>query len=219
MTNVIDEYEILEEIATSLRNTNILTTTERNVTTEEITGTINSTTLHPTRTDIKNIRYILVNSTTLTPYTDYTIDYDSDSGNVNQITFTTLQNGDYNVGYDYGVDHIHVDYAKNHLSIESFPRIGMGVIDIATEPGGWGNVNKNRVDISIIAYAPSKKKVRTMIKNIRTWMIDNQNRLYNLKLIKPVLQGPIGPGDFPKVKDKIFQQNIDLRSTLNYEKN
>ena len=115
MTDVLNEYEILEELSVGLRNADILTTTERNVTTENITGTINGTSLAPTRTDIKNVRFITVNSTTLTPYTDYTIDYDSDSGSINQITFTSTQNGNYVVRYDYGSDRIHPDYARPHL--------------------------------------------------------------------------------------------------------
>lgn len=219
MTEVLDEAQILQEVVVSLRNADILTATERNVTTEVYSGSINSTTLGLARTDIKNIRHITINSVTLTPHTEYAVEYDGEGANVNVITFATSQSGTYNIAADYGTDHIHVDYAQNHLAIDSFPRIGTGIIDIGSEPGGWGNVNKNRVDLSIIAYAPSKKKVRNMIKSIRTWCVQNQNALTQLKLIKPVLQGPMGPGDFPKVKDKIFQQSFDLRSTLNYEKN
>jgi hypothetical protein len=125
----------------------------------------------------------------------------------------------YSVQYDYGPDHIFAGYPRRDISISGFPRISVEFVDVASEPGGFGNVNENRYDITILVQDSEKKDVRSYTKKIREWIVGNQNSLRYLKVIKPTLVGPIGIAEFEKFKDRIFQQNSDFRSSFNLEVN
>ncbi len=214
----LDENNILLELCMKLRNADIFTITQRGVTTTTKTGTYTNATSDTINvSNVKNIRSIVVASITLTYGQDYTIDLDSSSTCV--ITYIAAQNGAYTITYDYGTDKIWNEYPREDLTLTSFPRIGMGILSIQSDNGGFGNVNLNRYDISIVTYEANKENLANYTKAIRTWIINNQNNFYYLKLVKPKLQGPIIPGPFEKVKNKIFQQNLDIMSSLNLEIN
>jgi hypothetical protein len=117
------------------------------------------------------------------------------------------------------VDKIFPSYPRSDLTINSFPRIAVEFLSVSSEVGGMGNVNQNRYDLSITVYDFKKEDIRTYIKNIRSWLITNQNAFYYLKVVKPTMQGPIVVGRFDKVHDKIFQQNLDFSSKFNLEIN
>jgi hypothetical protein len=211
----LNQEDILSEVVVGLRNADIFTTTQRNVTTAAQTGSIAGTTITINRSNVKNVRSITIGSTSLSFGSEYTVNYDS--SNTCVVTFAGTQTGSYSVSHDYGSDKIFSGYPRNDISIDSFPRIAVEFIDISSEIGGVGNVNQNRYDISIVCYDPKKEEVRRYITAIRQWIIDNQNSLYYSKVIKPTLIGPIVIGDFEKFKDRIFQQNIDYRSIMNLE--
>jgi hypothetical protein len=219
---VLDQNEILEEVVVGLRNADILSTTQRSVTTVSDTGNfiVETSNLQLANTGVKNVRSVTTNNVLRTNYTDYTVDYDY-TGNTCRITFTTPQTSgwSYAVQYDHGTDRIFTDFPRRDISISSFPRITVSLINIASQPGGFGNVNENRYDITMVAYDPEKRNVRSYIKKLRTWIVTNQNALHNLKVIKPTFVGPIGIGEFEKFKDRIFQQNIDFNSIYNLEVN
>jgi hypothetical protein len=211
----LDQNEILGEVVVSLRNANILTTTQRGVTTTTQTGTVNAASLTIGVDNVKNIRTITVGSTALVFGSDYLVDYDYN--NTCLVSFSVTQTGSYTATYDFGSDRIFAGYPRNDLTISSFPRIAVDFIDISSETGGFGNVNLNRYDVSVVNYAPKKEDVRSTSKAIRSWCITNQNSLFYLRLIKPTLQGPVVVGNFEAFKNKMFQQNLDFRSILNLE--
>ena len=214
----IDENQILLELCMKIRNADIFTTTQRGVTTTTQTGIyVGATTDTINVSNVKNIRSIVIASVTLTYGTDYTINLDNNS--TCTIAYTTAQTGAYTITYDYGTDKIFPDYARPDLTISSFPRISMGFLSIQSDNGGFGNVNMNRYDITIVTYESNKKTLADYTKAIRTFIINNQNNFYYMKIVKPKLQGPILPGPFNKLKNKIYQQNLDIMSTLNLEIN
>lgn len=213
----LNQFDILQEIVVGLRNADIFTTTQRNVVTTTTTGTVAGTSVTINKADVKNIRSITIGSTALAFGTEYTADYDYSGTCV--LTFAGTQTGTYSAVYDYGTDKIFSGYPRNDISINSFPRIAVDFIDISSEAGGFGNVNLNRWDVTVVAYDTKKEEVRGYVQAIRNWIVLNQNRLYYSKLIKPTLIGPIGIGEFEKFKDRIFQQNVDFRSILQYEIN
>jgi len=222
MTSVLDETTILDEIVVSLRNADIFTTTQRGVTTKTDTDTFVSPTssLLINRTNIKNVRSVKIATVPLVFGKDYTVDYDYLSTTIQtKITFTTAQTGAWEVIYDYGTDKIFSGYPRNDLTISSFPRIAVEFVDINTEIGGFGNVNQNRYDLTIMVYDIGKESTRAYSKVIRTWIINNQNSLYYAKVIKPTITGPLVPGPFELLKNQVFQRNIDFRSILNLEVN
>jgi len=221
MTNIIDPKDIKAEVVYWLRNSDIFTVTQRSVTTATATGTFASASTYSIAvTNIKNIRSIVVDSTTLTYGTDYTYDTDFlDTTIKTKITFTAAQTGAYTITYDYGSDKIFPDFPRADLTIDSFPRIGFDIINMPSTPGGFGNVNITEVNISIIVYGLDTDDIQDWIKTIRTNLITDQLNFYNLFVVRPTLVGPAIKSPTELGRDKVFQQNIDFIGEWNYEIN
>ena len=213
---ITNQQDNLDEVVIELRNANIISTTIRGVTTATATGNlIAKDEIEINVSNVKNVRSVTIGSTLLNKNL-YSVVY----GDKCIITLNEDKTDTYSVSYDYGTDKIFSGYPRDDISINSFPRIAVEYIDIVSDAGGFGNVNRNKHDISIIVYAPTKQQVRDIIHNIRSWCITNQNNLINLKLIKPVMIGPLVPAsEFVKFKDKIFKQNFDFAGLLQYEVN
>lgn len=217
----INESEIIEEMVVFLRNSDIFTTNERGVTTTTVTASLsNDLTYNITLGGVRNIRSVSVGGSSKSFGTDYTVAYGTSSTAPTTITFGTTQTGTLNTSVDYGnTDKIFPDFPRPDLSLSSFPRLAVDVLDSLTESGGFGNVNKSEINFTIVVYDDSAKSVRSYIDTIREKVIDAQNSFYYLKLVKPKRIGPIIKSAFEKGKDKIVQKNIDIVSPLNYEKN
>ena len=96
MTENIDLWAIKNELVTNLRNWDILTTTQRGVTTTTDTGTWTAATSHLiNRNNVRNIRSITVDTSPLSFGNDYTIDYTyDDSGTIKcKIDLVSAQTG------------------------------------------------------------------------------------------------------------------------------
>ena len=109
------------------RNSDIMTVSERGVTTIAATGTFAAdSSFLIVRTNVKNVRSVVVGGDTLVLGTDY--DYDTDFLDTTiktKITFTVAQTGAYTITYDYGTDKIHADYPRDDLKLTSYPRIAV----------------------------------------------------------------------------------------------
>jgi hypothetical protein len=211
---VLEQNDVLKEVLVSLRNSDVLSTTIRDVVTFTQTGTLTgATTITISKPTVKNIRSLTIGSTAMIEHTDYDVDYDAYN-----ITLSTTVTNSYSLVYDYGSDRVHDGYPRDDLNISSFPRIAVEYIDLVSEAGGFGNVNRNKHDLSVVVYSSNKKDVRETTHLIREWITNNQNSLHHLKLIKPVLVGPCLPAsEFTKFKDKIFKQNTDFAGLLQYD--
>jgi hypothetical protein len=212
----LDPNEILEELTVFLRNSNIFTIAQRGVTTAAATGTLtNEATITIARSDVKNIRSVSVASVSKYFGTDYLVNYDS-SGNC-VITFGSNQNGAYSVSHDYGTDKIYPDYPRTDLKLDSYPRLSVDLLDITTDIGGFGNVNLNTLSISCTVYDISIFNIRNYIKAVRSAFVANQTGFFYLKgVVKPVMLSPILISPNERFFDKLFQQTIDFKNTLNY---
>lgn len=214
--SVINQQDVLDEVVILLRNSDVLTTTVRNVT--RATETIVVSVINKIVIDKPNVKNIVNITLSGVVQKGYVVNYDDN--NQTSIAITASIGTTYIVTYDYGPDKIFSGYPRGDLNIDSFPRIAVEYIDMVSDAGGFGNVNKNKHDITINVYAKNTDEIRTAIHNIRTVIISNQNSLQTLPLIKPVLIGPLAPaGEFAKFKDKIFKQNIDFSGLLQYEVN
>lgn len=221
----IDLAEVRKEMVYFLRNDiTILTPGDRGVTNDVAAGSFSADTEYLiNRTNVKNVRSVTVGGGLLTYGTDYTVDVDyDDSGTIKcRVAFTTAQTGVYSIVYDYGdTDKIFPDFPKSDLTLSSFPRIGCDILNIPSRPGGFGNVNVSEIDITIVAYAAKTKDLSDYITDIRAAIVAAQTGFYYVgKVVKPLSIGPILKSERSKGKDKIFQQNIDIRGFFNYEKN
>jgi len=214
--------ELRNEYLYFLRNSDIFTITERNVTTVQINGTFTAESeIIIGVSNIKNVRTVEVDSTVLDYGADYTVDTDfDDSGTIKcKITFTSPQTGDYEIIYDHGTDKIFSDFPRSDLSIDSFPRIGFDVIYTTTDPGGLGTVDVSVIGITTVAYGKTIDDLRDYIDNIRDAVRANKGSFYYMGGFTQVIAtGPIIKSDDSYAKDKIFQQNIDVEGRLKYER-
>ena len=215
--DLIDYWKIKQELTVLVRNGDIFTITQRGVTTQQDTGTFSTTSTHTlatTPTTVKNVRNIEVGSADLTLWTDYSVNYDT-----GVITFVAAQTGAYVIDYDTGsTDKIFPDFPKTELKISSFPRISLDILDVSTEIGGFGNVNKNNIDFTVIVYATSIEDINNYLTAIRSLFINNRADLrQQLGIIRPIRTGPILTSPNIHKGTKVFQQNIDFRGILKYE--
>lgn len=222
MTDYISDWDIENELVTSLRNWDIFTITQRGVTTRTDTGTFSSASTHLiARNNVRNIRSLTVAATGLTFGKDYQIDYTYDDSGVTKakIIFTAAQTGAYSIQYDYGTDKIFTDYPQEYLTVSSFPRLAICMMPCSTRPGGHGNVLETDVYFQVVVYDLSKKLIEKYQAQIRKNFIDNYTALHYLKLVQPVGKGAIinCPGELGK--KKVFQKNQDFVSLFNYEIN
>lgn len=216
----LDLWEIREEIVVFLRNSNIFTTTQRGVstTTEEFDGDALETDFVLMNTPVRNVRSVTVGGVAQTLGTDYTVDYSTAT-----VSFTSAPAGgtdNVDVQYDYGnTDKIFPDFPRTDLSITNFPRIGVDLIGVESEPGGFGNVVKNNIDFTVVVYGLSTKDISDYISSIRQSFISNYNSLSFVSPVYPLRVGPVLKFDTTKGKDKIVQQNADFRGYFIYEIN
>jgi len=199
---------IKQEQIVFLRNQDIFSTTIRGVTTASATGTLSGTkVITISRTNVKNIRSITVGAVSKYLGTDYTVNYNHASGCV--ITFGSNQTGAYAVSHDYGADHIFPDFPRDDLTISSFPRIAVDILNVSMDAFGIGGSQFiSDVAFTIVVYDDNSDDLDGYIQTIKDLYVNNATDFYYLKFIKPTLIGPTI--DSPDKKSEIMQKNIDL---------
>jgi len=204
----MDIPKIKQEQLVFLRNNDIFSVTERGVTTTTQEATL---TAHDTITidaTVKNIRSITIGGVDKYVGTDYTVDYKHATGCV--VTFGSNQTGAYVVTYDFGSsDKIYPDFPRNDLTIHSYPRIAVDVINVAVDALGIGGSSFiSNVAITIVAFSNNSDDLDTYIQAIKELYVSNSKNFYYLKFIKPTFIGPTV--NSPDKKDEIMQKNIDI---------
>jgi len=189
-----------------LRNQDVFSTTIRGVTTREDTGTFSGASTHTLAnapTTVKNIRSVTRGSL-LVYGTDYTVNFLT-----GVISFTTAQTGTYTISYDTGPDRIFPDFPRNDLTISSFPRIALDIMNVGLDNFGIGGSQFiSNVAFTIVVYDDNSNDLDGYIQTIKDLYVNNASSFYYLKFIKPTLIGPtINSAD---KKDEIMQKNIDI---------
>ncbi|KKM97734.1 hypothetical protein LCGC14_1164980 [marine sediment metagenome] len=217
VVTTLDYWQIKQEVAVFIRNSDIFTTTQRGVTTQADSDVFtDADTFTISRTNVKNIRSVVINGSTLT-LADYSVDYGDGSENC-VITFNNTQNGSYTIRYDYGTDKIFPDFPRPDLSISSFPRIAVDLINLPSDPGGFGNVNENTINFTVVVYDLKAENIANYLTAIRNAFISNFTGFVHLSgYVRPTNTGPLFKSPFEKGKDKILQQNIDFTSPFKFE--
>ena len=221
---ILNEKSIRDEMTVFLKNQGVLTTVNRGVTTvtNESLGTLASSIFsYIAKSNVRNIRNVIVAGTTLVFGTDYTVDYYYlDTTRKCRIDYTVAQTGVATVTYDWGTtEKIYPNFPRTDMTLSSYPRVGLEVVDIDSEPYGFNNVNNSNVDISFTVLDDSKDNITDIITSIRTAIVNNQSGFYYLKLVKPRRTGPVVPVTDGKAKDKLFSKSFDVRGYFNIENN
>jgi len=212
---MISIKSIVEEIQTFLRNSNIISVSDREVTTGTDTFIVDDSTSEFSlkNTGVKNVRLVIVNGSSMNFGDDYSVTYPSDTRTGSGIVHLTdeVDTGTVEIKYDYSHkgDRIYADYPREEIAISKYPRIGFDIISSNT-----GNLNigaKNQMTnmvVSIKAFADKKDEVDNMMDTMRKKFITNSKKFYNFPLI--TIQN-IYPLRYEDPKGKIVSRTGDFK--------
>ena len=197
---------IKTEIENFIRNSDVLTITQRGVTTSTDTGTFSSADTHTLGTNptlVKDIRSV-TRGTLLTYGEDYTVNFVT-----GVISFTTTQDGSYTIIYDQGSgDSIYTDFPRDDLSISSYPRIAIDFSGIPTDAFGIGGTDLiSSPRIVIVIYADNVNDIDGYTQTIKDDMKTNSKLFFYLRYIKLTFIGPII--ESPDRSAEIMHRNMD----------
>lgn len=207
--------EIKQELVVYLRNSDVISISDRGVTTSQDTGTFSGALTHTLATNptlVKNVRTVSVDGSEITFVTDYTVNYST-----GVISFTSAQNGDYIIDYDQGsTDRIYPDYPQPHLKISSFPRIAVDIISANSNEFGIGaDITESEYTVSVIAYDKDHSSVENMISSVKSGIMDNKKNFYYSSFITPTNVGPILVSEFGQ--NKLLQRNQDFQVRFSFD--
>ncbi len=197
---------IKTEIENFIRNSDVLTITQRGVTTSTDTGTFSSADTHTLGTNptlVKDIRSV-TRGTLLTYGEDYTVNFVT-----GVISFTTTQDGSYTIIYDQGSgDSIYTDFPRDDLSISSYPRIAIDFSGIPADAFGIGGTDLiSSPRIVIVIYADNVNDIDGYTQTIKDDMKTNSKLFFYLRYIKLTFIGPII--ESPDRSAEIMHRNMD----------
>jgi hypothetical protein len=217
----LDFPEIKEELVVFLRNSDVLSTTVRGVTTDTddtFDGDASTVNFDIARANVKNIRTISVDAVVQVLGTDYTVDY-AYSSSATRITFTSAPasgTGNITLSYDYGTDKIYPDYPRDDIKVSSYPRIAVGVLGSGSEEVALGgSVISTSVSISVSVYDDSEKNIDAIMKLVRDAFLGGKKSFFTLRFVTPVGTSPMIPS--PGRGNKISSRTMDLIAPLNIE--
>lgn len=218
--SVINEAKVREEVTIFLRNSDVLTTTERGVTTvasETFSGTGTPQVLTLANNVVRNIRSVNDGSAKKA-YFDYTPSYGASSTTISG-TFASGTNNIV-VSYDYSTgatDKVWGDFPDFGLiDAGSFPRVGFDFISSVSEPLGIGDTNyMSSKLVTVRVYDNNLSVVERALTTLRQAVKTNQKNFYYFKFVK---LGNIGPvilhSEFNK---KIRERSLDLELLFGFE--
>lgn len=219
-----DNFEIMQEWLQFWRNSDIFSISTRGVTTDTETGTFASDSSQLiNRTNIKNIRSVVVASVTLTYGEEYTVDFTfDDSGTIKtKISFVSAQTGDFTITYDYGTDKIFPDWPRNDLSISAFPRITCGVGEESNEPLGFGGTNLTAetatIPLTLTIHSSKIRQVEELMADAKPLLKASAKDFFFFGFTRRTGSSIlIEPS--PEEKTKIFHKTLNFESINNVEK-
>lgn len=214
-----NEQTLKTELVVFLRNSDILSTSERGVTTTTYTtsGTGSSQTITLPNNVVRNIRSIVVTAVTLTPYVDYTPSYGYSSTTITG-TFTSGTNNIV-VTYDYSTgsnERIFPDYPEIVYLVDQCPRIGFDIEMTKTNIMGIGDFNYMTDSmVTVKIYSKNLKSLDGYIYTLRSAVKSNQRGFYNAPIVYSSTISP--PITVEHLNKKVFMKSVDLMLRLKYE--
>ncbi len=219
------------ELVIFLRNSDILSTAQRGVTTisNVFTATGAQTVFTLSNSVARNIRYVSVDGAQKSAYVDYTPDYKVISSTV---TFLAGMSGGelVDIGFDYSArlaEKIFPDYPEIQYLPSAIPRIGFEIIAQRSKPIGIGDTNwLSDALISIKVYDSNLKNIDNFITTIREKVKAAQLSFFHFPIVTisnagpPLLHDIITKqqaGGKTRLSGKVFEKAIDLIAKFNYE--
>lgn len=208
-------FDIKKELLIFLRNSDIISISDRGVTTSTDTGTFTADTSYTVSTNptlLKNIRSIVVGGITLKFGTEYSVNYKT-----GEITFIVSQTGAYTIIYDQGsTDRIYPDYPQPFLKQKDFPRVALDIISgVSNEFGIGAEITQSEYIMSITFYDKDHEDVEEAIALIRGLLMDNKKNFFYIPFLTVTNMGPLLVSPFGQ--DKIVQRNQDFMVKFIFE--
>lgn len=207
--------QIKQELVVKLRNADLISISDRGISTELDAGVFVSDSTHTldtTPTLVKNVRNVMFDGDDLVFGTDYTVNYDT-----GVITFTTPKSGAYIIDYDVGsTDRIFPDFPQPHLKLSDFPRIAVDIIgSTSNEIGVGAAVTQSTYQVSIICYDKDQTDVEDLISSSKQLLMDNKKDFFYSSFITPTTVGPLLVTEFGN--RKILQRNQDAEVRFSFD--
>lgn len=221
---VIEQDKIKEELLNRLRNSDIISVSDRGLTTvtnESHTGTGTQKIFTLNNDGVKNIREVKIDSVVQTPIADYTYSLLTASTTNKQIVFEVAPtlSSNIEVSYDYGSgDKIYDDFPIGQVKEDKYPRIGFDIISESTELQSFDRVlYQSNLLISFFAYGIGKNQTMDLANQVRTFLISIREDLQRLRYIEPKARGKLTKHlPFDGV-GRIFKQNCDFSAPFEFE--
>lgn len=206
---------IKQELVVFLRNADLISISDRGVSTETDTGTFASDSTHLLETSptlVKNVRSVTVSASPLVFGTDYTVNYTT-----GLITFVSAQTGAFTIIYDQGsTDRIYPDFPQPHLKLNQFPRIAVDILGSSSNEFGIGaEITESSYDVSVIAYDKDQTDVENLISSVKSNIMDNKKNFFYSPFITPTTLGPLLVSEFGQ--NKILQRNQDMEVLFSFD--
>ena len=221
----ISLVDVKHEMLNFIRNSDVLSTTERGVTTtsEDFTASGGAEDFTLTQTTTRNVRSVTDNTVSLTFGTDYTFTWDTTTGYITEIkvTKTLIAGHTIAVSHDYKVTSgsaIYPDYPRQDLTLASYPRIGFDILNYSKSTGGFGNVNTSELEFLLKILSSKTKSNDTYLDTLNQKVIAGQNSFYYLNHIKPTSITANIPVSM-RGNNKIFEVSMRILSKYNFETN
>lgn len=205
----VNPYDIKRELVNFLRNSNIISTSSRGVTTTSDTydSTAGQTVFVLTHANLKNVRTVTVNAASKSYGVDYSVNFETYT-----ITLTTpvLIHDAVVVSYDYGTsDKIFPDYPQKSITMNSLPRVGFDILSGDSTLNSLGDVTvTSKIIVSANVYDTDYKSIDDIITALRNALNTNAKLFYTFNFIKPkglfpIIRSPVG-------EDKVLQRTADF---------
>lgn len=217
--------DVKTEMVVFLRNSDILSITQRGVTTTSnvFTATAAQTVFTISNSVTRNIRYVTIDGTAQDAYKDYTPEYKSISST---ITFGTAMSGAelVDVGFDYSsgtTEKVWADYPELQYLPSAIPRIGFEITGFRTQALSIGDSNWfSDALVTVKVYDSNLKNIDGFISTIRSKIKTAQLSFYHFQIVRPKNIGPALLHDIrskTKLSGKVFEKAIDLLARFNFE--
>ena len=220
---IVNKQKIKEEILNFLRNSDVFTTTQRGVATdnETFTATASQNDFTLTTTNlISNIRSVTVNGDTKTAYLDYDINIIKDKTSTRTISFYSGLSLDDEVVITYDEsstvkgDKIYPDMPDIKLIKSSYPRINFEIEETTTEPINSNHSKYNKMLVMTFRIIAERWEIDDLSLSLYEKLFDNKKSWQNNNLMRPSGES----GNVPKEDKKdVFVKFLYFRLPYEFE--
>lgn len=220
--STVSMEKIRQEFLVFLRNSDILSVSQRGVTTktDTFTSTAGQTVFTLSSYTVRNIRSVTVNSVSKSVYRDYTPTYNS--GVASTITFGTglTLNDSVSIQYDYSsgtVEKVWCDFPEIIYLPNDCPRLGFDITAYRTNPIGIGSTNYlSDALITVKLYdLGTYRTIDVFLSTLRNKLKSAQKSFYYFQFVYPSNIGPVI--SHTELSSKVFERSMDITCKFSFE--